>query len=129
MEQALRDLNDHSRLSYVGPAGEVREVLRAAVQLMAPDLEIRKQPWYVGIEQGGKRNPSQAERTRYAVQQQRGPRQQVEDIDALVDELVGQIGRRTYTVGSRAFHAGTDREAVWKLTGWIWALLDEVLPA
>src|ERR1700704_4525262 len=80
MEQALRDLNDHSRLSYVGPAGEVREVLRAAVQLMAPDLEIRKQPWYVGIEQGGKRNPSQAERTRYAVQQQRGPRQQVEDI-------------------------------------------------
>src|SRR4051794_13883748 len=32
LEQALRDLNDHSRLSYVGPAGEVREVMRAAVQ-------------------------------------------------------------------------------------------------
>jgi hypothetical protein len=53
----------------------------------------------------------------------------VEDIDALIDELVGQIGRRTYTVGSGAFHAGTDPETVWKLKGWIWALLDEVLPA
>lgn len=129
MEQALRDLNDHGRLSYVGPAGEVREVMRAAVQVMAPDAEIRKQPWYVGIEQGGKRNPSQAERTRYAVQQRRGSKEQVQDLDALIDELVGQIGRRTYAVGSGALHAGTDREAVWKLTGWVWALLDEVLPA
>jgi hypothetical protein len=129
MEQALSDLNDLNRLSYVGPAGEVREVMRATVQLMAPDHEIRKEPWYVGIEQGGKRNPSQAERTRYAVQQRRGSKEQVQDLDALIDELVGQIGRRTYTVGSGAFHAGTDREAVWKLTGWVWALLDEVLPA
>jgi hypothetical protein len=128
MEQALRDLNDHTRLSYVGPAGEVREVMRAAVQLLAPDDEIRKQGWYVGIEQGGKRNPSQAERTRYAAQQRRGSKEQVQDIDALIDELIGQISRRTYVVGSGAFHAGADREAVWKLAGWVWALLDEVLP-
>jgi hypothetical protein len=128
MEQALRDMNDQSRLSYVGPAGEVREVMRATVQLMAPDDEIRRQPWYVGIEQGGKLNPSQAERTRYAVQQRRGSKDQVQDTDALIDELVGQIGRRTYTVGSAKFHAGTDQAAVWKLTGWVWAVLDEVLP-
>lgn len=128
MEQALRDMNDQTRLSYVGPAGEVREVMRATVQLMAPDDEIRKQPWYVGIEQGGKRNPSQAERTRYAVQQRHGSKDQVQDVDALIDELVGQVGRRTYTVGSGKFHAGTDQAAVWKLTGWVWAILDEVLP-
>ena len=29
MEQVLRDMNDQSRLSYVGPAGEVREVMLA----------------------------------------------------------------------------------------------------
>jgi hypothetical protein len=62
LEQALKDLNDHTRLSYVGPAGEVREVMRATVQLLAPDEEVRKQAWYLGIEQGGKRNPSQAQR-------------------------------------------------------------------
>lgn len=129
LEQALTDLNDHTRLSYVGPAGEIREVMRAAVQLLAPEEEVRKQTWFVGIEQGGKRNASQAERTRYAVQQRRGSKEQVQDIDALIDELVGQIGRRTYTVGSGAFHAGASREAVWKLAGWVWALLDEVLPS
>src|SRR5215212_6967530 len=72
LEQALKDLNDHTRLSYVGPAGEVREVLRATVQLLAPDEKVRAQSWYVGIEQGSKKNPSQAERIRYAVQQQGG---------------------------------------------------------
>jgi Predicted pPIWI-associating nuclease len=128
MEQALRDLNDQSRLSYVGPAGEVREVMRATVQLMAPDEEVRRQPWYVGVEQGGRRNPSQAERMRYAVQRQHGSDEQVKDMDALIDQLVGQVGRRTYTVGSGKFHAGTDQAAVWKLTGWVWAILDEVLP-
>ena len=128
MEQALRDMNDHSRLSYVGPAGEVREVMRATVQLLAPNSAIRDQPWFVGIEQGGKRNPSQAERTRYAVQQRGGSKEQVKDLDALIDQLVGQIGRSTYIVGSAALHAGTNRESVWKLTGWVWAVLDEVLP-
>lgn len=128
MEQVLRDMNDQTRLSYVGPAGEVREVMRAAVQLMAPDEEVRQQPWFVGIPQGGKVNPSQAERTRYAVQKRRGSKEQVEDSDALIDNLVGQIGRRTYTVGSGRFHAGTDQADVWKLTGWVWAVLDEVLP-
>lgn len=128
MEQALRDMNDPGRLSYMGPAGEVREVMRAAVQLMAPDEAVRKQPWYVGIEQGKKRNPSQAERTRYAVQRRRGSREQVQVMDELIDELVGKVSRTTYSVGSSALHAGADQEAVWKLTGWVWAVLDEVLP-
>lgn len=129
MEQALRDMNDQSRLSFVGPAGEVREVMRATIQLMAPENEIRKQSWFVGIKQGNKINPSQAERTRYAVQQRRGSKDQVEGVETLIDELVGQISRQTYNVGSGKFHAGTEQADVWKLTGWIWAVLDEVLPA
>src|SRR6184192_866191 len=68
MEQALTDLNDGSRLSYVGPAGEIREVLRATVQLFAPDDQVRAQSWFIGINQGDKVNPSQSERMRYAVQ-------------------------------------------------------------
>jgi hypothetical protein len=128
LEQALKDINDHTRLSYVGPAGEVREVMRAAVQLLAPDDEIRKQSWYVGIEQGSRRNPSQAERIRYAVQQRGGSRDQIKDFDELVDQLVGQIGRQTYSTGSSALHAGTAQAKVRKLAGWVFAILDEVLP-
>src|ERR1700724_2677273 len=40
LEQALIDLNDGTRLTYIGPVGESREVMRAAVQLLAPDEEI-----------------------------------------------------------------------------------------
>lgn len=128
LEQALRDLNDHTRLSYVGPAGEAREVMRAAVQMLAPDDEVRKQPWYVGIDQGGKRNPNQAERIRYAVQQRGGNKDQVKGGDELIDQLVGQIGRQTYATGSSALHAGTVQAKVRKLIGWVFAILDEVLP-
>jgi hypothetical protein len=128
LEQALTDLNDQSRRSFVGPAGEIREVMRAAVQLLAPDDKVRKQPWFVGTKQGEKMNPSQAERTRYAVQQRGGTPEQVKDLDSLVDELVGQISRRTYSAGSRAFHAGTQQQDVRKLARWVFAVLDEVLP-
>jgi Predicted pPIWI-associating nuclease len=126
-EQALRDLNDHTRLTYLGPAGEVREVMRAAVQLLAPDDEIRKQPWFQGIDQGGKRNPSQAERIRYAVQQRGGNKQQAKGADELIDQLVAQIGRQTYQAGSSALHAGAVQARVRKLTGWVFSVLDEVL--
>jgi hypothetical protein len=102
--------------------------MRAAIQMLAPDDEIRKQPWFVGIQQGSKRNPSQSERTRYAVQQRKGNKEQVKAADELIDELVGQIGRQTYSAGSSALHAGTVRSKVLKLTGWIFAVLDEVLP-
>jgi hypothetical protein len=128
LEQALRDLNDHTRLSYLGPAAEVREVMRATVQLFAPDDEVRKQSWFVGITQGKKQNPSQAERIRFAVQQRGGNKDQVNRIDDLVDQLVGQIGRETYSVGSSALHAGTVQAKVRKLTGWVFAILDEILP-
>jgi hypothetical protein len=128
LEQVLKDLNDHTRLSYIGPAGEVREVMRATVQLFAPEEEVKKQAWFKGIEQGGKRNSSQSERIRYAVQQRGGSKEQTKGTDTLIDELIGQIGRQTYSAGSSAFHAGTLHEKVRKLTGWVFVILDEVLP-
>lgn len=95
---------------------------------MAPDEAVRQQPWFKGIEQGGKQNPSQAERIRYAVQQQGGSKDQVKGVEQLIDELVAQIGRQTYSVGSGALHAGAARAKVRKLTGWVFAILDEILP-
>lgn len=127
-EQALSDLNDHTRLTYIGPAGEVREVMRAAVQQLAPDDEVRKQPWFQGIAQGGKRNPSQAERIRYAVQQRGSNKEQSRVADELIDQLVAKVGRHAYQVGSSALHAGAAQATVRKLTGWVLSVLDEVLP-
>lgn len=128
LEQVLQDLNDHTRMSYMGPAGEIREVLRATIHHLAPDEEVQSQAWYVGVSKGTHNNPSQAERIRYAVQRRGGSTQQAKGVDELIDQLVAQIGRETYAAGSSAFHAGTVRQKVRKLTGWVFAVLDEVLP-
>lgn len=128
LDQALRDLNDPNRLSYMGPAGEVREVMRATIQKLAPDDSVRLQPWYKGVPQGNKTNPSQAERTRYAVQQQRGSEDQARELDALIDQSIAKITRETYASGSSALHSGAAQKQVRKLSGWIFAVLDEVLP-
>ena len=128
MEQALRDLNDFTRLSYMGPAGEIREVLRASVQQLAPDAEIKAQPWFVGHVQGSQTNPTQAERMRLAVQKRGGSREQIAATDQVIDELVGKVSRETYQVGSRAFHAGAVQVDVQRLTSWVFVLLDEILP-
>jgi hypothetical protein len=128
LDQALRDLNDPTRTSYMGPAGEVREVMRATIQKLAPDDVVREQNWYKGIPQGNKTNPSQAERTRYAVQQQRGSEEQARELDGLIDQSIAKITRETYASGSSALHAGAAQKQVRKLTGWVFAVLDEVLP-
>ena len=128
LEQCLRDLNDPTRLSYIGPAGELREVMRATIQQLAPDELVRAQPWFKGTTQGDKTNPTQSERARFAVQQRGGSHDQVSEIDSLVEASVGRISRSTYTTSSRSFHAGAAQEQVQKLTGWVFAILDEVLP-
>ncbi|WP_456284912.1 pPIWI-associating nuclease domain-containing protein [Microbacterium sp. JZ101] len=128
LDQALRDLNDETRLSYMGPAGEIREVMRAAIQLLAPDAEVRKQAWFKGVQQGNKMNPTQAERTRYAIQRQRGSEDHARELDGLIDQSIAKIARETYAAGSSALHAGAAQMQVRKLTGWVFAVLDEVLP-
>jgi hypothetical protein len=128
LEQALTDINDGTRLTYIGPAGEAREVMRAAIQLFSSDEKIREQPWYVGTKQGSATNPTQAERLRYVVQLRGGDLSQVADAVDMVDERIARLGRRVYQRASAALHAETQRREVRKLTGWVFAVLDEVLP-
>jgi hypothetical protein len=127
-EQALIDLNDGTRLTYVGPAGEAREVLRAAIQQLAPDDEIRKQKWFEGNRQGANVNPTQSERSRYAVQQRRKDYKQAAEVSEVIDEKIGRLSRLVYQSASAAFHTSEQRQEVSRLIGYIFVLLDEVLP-
>lgn len=128
LDQALHDLNDLNRSSYMGPAGELREVMRASIVELAPDDEVKEQVWFKGHVQGAKVSPTQAERTRYAVQRQRGNQAQAREMDALIDQTIGKVTRETYASGSSALHAGAAQRQVRKLAGWVFAVLDEVLP-
>ena len=104
--------------------------MRAAIQKLAPEEEIRGQSWFKGIssDNGKTKHPSQAERTRYAVQVRGGNVDQVKELDSVLEESIGRISRDTYNAGSKSFHAGAAQEQLRKLTGWVFAVLDEVLP-
>jgi hypothetical protein len=62
------------------------------------------------------------------VQQQGGDKDQANKTNDLIDQLIGEIGRQTYSVGSSAVHVGTVQAKVRKLAGWAFMILDEILP-
>jgi hypothetical protein len=123
--QALNDLADPTRISFLGTAGEIREVLRAVIHTLAPDPEpIKKQPWFKGHDG----RPTQAERIRYIMQQRaEGESAAIQAAD-LVDVKVGTLGRDLYERASRAFHAGTERGEVAKIELYVRGVLLDVLP-
>ena len=122
-QQALTDLEDGARLSYVGPAGEIREVFREVIHRLAPDDDVRAQPWYVGHDG----RPTQAERIRYVHQGGRMT-DSASDAAEMIDIRVGQIGRSTYTRASRAFHSGTEQTEVRAVLLYVKPVINEVLP-
>jgi hypothetical protein len=127
-EQALTDVNDGTRLTYVAPAGEAREVLRQAIDVMAPDDRVRKQSWFKGYVKDGKVQVTQTERTRYVAQLRGGDYRAASEATEIIDHRIGRLGRMVYTSGSAALHAETQQTEVRKMMGYIFAVLDDVLP-
>jgi hypothetical protein len=124
--QALVDIEDTTRESYLGPAGELREVLRGAITALTPDDEtIKEQPWFKGHE--GK--PTQAERVRFIMQQRPEGHGPAGVATELVEEKTGALGRDLYVRASRALHSGTEREEVVKIEVYVRGVLLDVLPS
>jgi hypothetical protein len=121
--QVQTDLADGSRRSFLGPAGEIREVMRAVIHVLAPDDEVRSRPWYRGHEG----NPTQAERVRYILEERAGGDAPIEAAE-VVDTKVARLGRLLYTRASRAFHVGAQRDEVDRIIGYVDAVLNEILP-
>lgn len=124
--QVLLDMADCSRISFVGTVGELREVMRGAITQLAPAEEVQREGWYVGHDG----RPTQAERIRYTLQQQRPGTsdQAAREAAELVETRVGQFGRILYSRASGAFHAGTQRKELERILGYVDAVLNEILP-
>jgi len=84
-EQVVLDLDGPERLTYLGPAGEAREVLRASEQMLAPDEAVMAQKWFAGHDG----RPTQSERVRHAVQSKVAKlRHETVEADELVDAIL-----------------------------------------
>jgi hypothetical protein len=123
-QQVHRDLADDGRGTFLGPAGEIREVMRGAIHLLAPDGDVRAQPWF----QGDQGRPTQTERIRYILQQSSASEAAPGEAADIVDTKVARLGRLLYSRASGAFHAGTQRAEVNRIVGYAEAVLNEILP-
>lgn len=134
-EQAIVDLEDGSRISYRGPAAELREVLTGVLHILAPDVHVQATDWYKEARRSEVRkekSPTRAERTKYILRSRGGNSAVTEAAESFmgsVEERLADVVVATYKRGSAATHGSSEREEVWQLLQYINALLRELLPS
>lgn len=127
-EQALLDLVNGTRISWIGTAADLREALRMLLDKLAPDEEVIAMSDYK-IEPNAK-GPTMKQKVRCILKARgkSGPdRKAAEESARLVDECVGDIFRSTYTNASKFAHIGAAHEDVLKMKRYVSALLAELL--
>jgi hypothetical protein len=133
-EQAVIDIEEIDRLSYRGPAAELREVLTGVLHQLAPNEEVEKTDWYKEARKSGARReptPTRAERTKFILRS-RGKGSAVTESDesfmTSVEERLASVVNAAYKRGSAATHGGTERDELLNLLPYVNALLRELLP-
>lgn len=126
--QALADLQSENRLSYRGPATELREALRETLDTLAPDKDVEAMPGYKP-EPDAKR-PTMKQKVRYILRsrgfgsgQLAAPESAVEG----VEEMLGGVVRSVYTRSSVSTHTATTRTEVLRVHAWVRVVLCELL--
>jgi hypothetical protein len=131
--QVIRDLADGTRMSFRGPAAELREVLREVCDHLAPDADVTNSPGYrPEKDQHGKdrTRPTMKQQVRFILKA-RGqsasstelPERAVEAVDA----LVGNVARSVYTFGSIVTHLAGERQSIVNLKRYVEVVLTHLL--
>lgn len=126
--QALSDLRDDKRISFRGPALELREVLREILDHMAPD------PAVIGVSgfrlESGRSGPTMKQKVRHILKPRGDGKTKAgspEDSVNAVDAIVGDLTRSAYDLGSLATHVASERRQVVKVKRYIEAVLHDIL--
>jgi len=126
--QALHDLQDDKRLSFRGPALELREALREVLDHVAPDKDVRSRPGFQ-LEKG-RTGPTMKQKVRYILRERgvgKTKSGSPEDSASAVDVIVGDLTRSVYELGSVATHVASERRQVVQVKRYIDAVLHDIL--
>jgi hypothetical protein len=127
-EQALADLKVSERLSWRGPATDLREALRETLDHLAPDDEVVEAPGFkLEKETTG---PTMKQKVRYILRKRglgKTAMQSPEAATQAVDEIVGTFVRGVYTRSSISTHTPTDRAEILRIRDWVRVALCELL--
>jgi len=126
--QALADLSNRGRLSFRGPANELREALREVIDELAPDEDVMA---VKGFQlEPDQTKPIRKQKVRYILRSQgvsgsaRGaPEKSVE----VIEELVTSLATSTYDRSNVAAHVASARKDVMQLKMYLDGVLAELL--
>jgi hypothetical protein len=126
--QALTDLRDGKRMSFRGPALELREVLREILDHLAPDKDVIASPGFQ-LERN-RFGPTMKQKVRYILKKRGDGKTKAsspEDSVSAVDAVIGDLTRSVYDLGSLATHVASERRQVVQVKRYIEAVLHDIL--
>lgn len=126
--QALSDLGDDRRVSFRGPALELREMLREILDHLAPDKDVMTSPGFQC--ESGRSGPTMKQKVRYILKKRGDGKTKAsspEDSVSAADSIIGDLTRSVYDLGSLATHVASERRQVVQVKRYIEAVLHDIL--
>lgn len=126
--QASIDLAGGSRLSWRGPATDLREALRETLDHLAPDDEVESQAAY--RRDPDTKGPTMKQKVRYLLSKRNLPRSATETSEKAaeaVEDAMGAFVRSVYTRSNLSTHTPTDRREVLRIRDLVRVCLRELL--
>lgn len=127
-EQATSDIQSNKRLSWRGPATDLREALRETLDHLAPDKDVKAMPGFK--QDAGTDGPTMKQKVRYILRS-RGASKAVsgttEEAADAVEEAVGSFVRSVYARSSVSTHTPTDKAEVLRVRDLVRVVLSELL--
>jgi hypothetical protein len=127
-QQCLLDLRDRNRKSYRGVAHELREVLREALDYLAPNADVMAAPGFT-LEKGLDRS-TMRQKALHVLRRRNLSAEEMNTPDlaiTLIEEMAAKITRDAYTRGAKNAHTQTSEPAARQMKMWIDAALSELL--
>ena len=127
-EQALVDLALNQRLSWRGPATDLREALRETLDHLAPDGDVVATPGFK--QEKDTFGPTMKQKVRFILRNRKASKAAAattEDATVAVDEAVGAFVRSVYTRSSVSTHTPTSKEEVLRILSLVRVVLAELL--
>jgi hypothetical protein len=127
-QQALIDIAAGDRLSWRGPATDLREALRETLDILAPDSDVMAVQGFK-LEADTKR-PTMKQKVRFVLKNRGMPSGALEPPESAVagvEDIVGGLTRSVYTRSSVSTHTATTRTEATRVLAWVRLVVCELL--
>lgn len=127
-QQAITDLQTDSKVSWRGPATDLREALRETLDRLAPDNDVKSMPGYK--QNPDTEGPMMKQKVRFIMKSRGASKAVSEPAEAAADaieEVLGSFVRTVYTRSNVSTHTPTDKTEVLRVRDLVRVVLCELL--